>query len=1321
MMRWRDIVALFPTNVRRFFDRIDEALRLLGDSRDRKGRAVTVRDLETGESLAELLPDGVRGKAAKLLGVPDGYLDTVPPEPPRNVAVVSTGLTSVDLQWDRSPSRHAAYYEVLRAPTDQAGQAETVLVVRADENTDTYRATDPIGETGVTAYYWVRTISHAGVRGALHATNGLVATTGQVSASDFDPNTTAIQIVDTLPATATEGDVVFLRSNAKIYRYDGAQWTTRVDGDDIAANAVDWATHISGPGKPQDNADVTALNTAADTYAVNGTAADVVATAVANFNADNDMDGSPINSTPVIATDGTAIDHVVNTDGSVDISFQWDWTGTESIDGFQVFVHVDTASTQYVFGTDPASEMVYTVPANSRALLLSGKAADKYYTIGIRAYRAVNTTVDASGVIASAIVKSTATGEDPYQPSANVAFAGDIIGTVAGVDSTLLTQQAADGAAAWGKFSGAGNTLPAGEVEFAFAGSTTKGGNALNTDAVGSFAASDVEASVLNYNTRNDRNSKALVAPVVFSGAITHTLNTDGSANVSFQWGFSGLEDDIDGFIIYAYRADAAGTRTIDGTEPAYYVTPRHRAFTLEGVPADAYYQFGVRSYRIVDPDIAPGGALLSSIVQDGTTLYQPAANVAFQGVVGGATYSDGTPIDDLQPRDPAATAGADWDADLANRPKQWLFVSEGGNGWQTNPGLPRGVYDEADNLVFRQSRSYGLVEFSEDGAFIRGRTFDVYGGAIVNYCTDSEHVAGWAMNGGASSTITRRDDVKRPDGYFGWAADATVYEVFFATGELGRVKCPIFGLTSGDIVAGVWLKTADGTSKSLSLNLRENDASVTYGNVTITVTGDWQLFIITGTLTTAPTDLRLWVYHSDSNWPDTTLHVWGAFCKPGTAATADNYAYSFPNAYGRVAGHLAAQIRLAPENRILAVVTFDEPRNARLNDRLPDAIKAMGGSRAVFENPDFEYRSAYMLIGKKFLGSGNGIEFYSGKNTFLAHRVAMKRGLFATATATPDVEGGSDNTTRAIESVVTINDQGAIQNASWGTGTKKIKIDFANQRIAIGDDVYGSSIPHVLQEYNAGNPRFELTAGGERFFRMDAQAGVMELGRDIDIAGVDKFSNSSLYHSIFFDHVPQDWIKTSLLEPSPIVKSVSGRLVINFTGQLDERVNVEVSRDARVVSGGAVISVGAIRGSDDFEAYFYPVKVIGNADSEFLLAIGEVAGIDSADNLQLLYGYGIYIDKLKTAYGVANDDGVNLQTTAQSIANADNDTLFKIEKIGNTVYFSSPQGYGTVALTVGSSFAPRPQVLTIAAKALPGRNSYDNLELGGFKLMIKP
>ena len=199
---------------------------------------------------------------------------------------------------------------------------------------------------------------------------------------------------------------------------------------------------------------------------------------------------------------------------------------------------------------------------------------------------------------------------------------------------------------AWGKFSGLNNTLPSGNVEFNFATSNSKGGNASNTDNVGTQSASTVQSATINFDGRNDRKDTTPANPTIANDgtSIDHTINTDGSANISFEWSFTGTGDayDIDGFIVYVYQSTSSSAYVFGATsanEQLYYVTPEKRAFILHGIPSNKYYTFGIKAYRIVDQDINASGVLVSSIIKsayEGENPYQPSSTVAFGGDVTG-------------------------------------------------------------------------------------------------------------------------------------------------------------------------------------------------------------------------------------------------------------------------------------------------------------------------------------------------------------------------------------------------------------------------------------------------------------------------------------------------------------------------------------------------------------------------------------------------------------------------------------------------------------------------------------------------------------
>ena len=225
----------------------------------------------------------------------------------------------------------------------------------------------------------------------------------------------------------------------------------------------------------------------------------------------------------------------------------------------------------------------------------------------------VNSNVAAPGIVYSSIIQSSVTGENPYRPSATVAFAGNITGTVDGTAVATLVA-----------YANAGNTV------------------------------------ATNFNTNNDNNGTTPTSPVIPSGgtAIDHTINTDGSADISFEWTYTPSDtydaaNNIDGFIVYVRSTTIVGATPSSFTfgavgndlsqETTYYLPREKKAFVLPAVAADRYYNFGVRAYRMVNSNIAAAGIVYSPIIQPsygGELFYQPSTTVAFAGNITGTVNS---------------------------------------------------------------------------------------------------------------------------------------------------------------------------------------------------------------------------------------------------------------------------------------------------------------------------------------------------------------------------------------------------------------------------------------------------------------------------------------------------------------------------------------------------------------------------------------------------------------------------------------------------------------------------------------------------------
>lgn len=333
------------------------------------------------------------------------------------------------------------------------------------------------------------------------------------------------------------------------------------------------------------------------TGTVGNTSVSTVEAAVANFDGRNDRISTPV-ILPTILSDGTAVDHVINTDGSATISFEWAWAGDEAeIDGFIFYHHIGTSNTEHTF-TTPTSESAVLVPANKRAIILGGQPADKYHSFGIRAYRVVDPDIAAGGIIQTTIVTPSAVGEKPYQPATEVAFAGDISGTINGVSVATVTD------------------------------------------------------AVQNFNDRNDRLATAISAPTIAAdgSAVDHLNNPDGTVTITFEWDWSGDEDTIDGFMVYQHvgTTNSAHTFTGGNDEAIIYLPANKRGANFVGVPATRYYSFAVRAYRIVDADVNSTGFVYSTLATPGLAAEYPYRPSSGTVIGGGNDGTGGAPVEDI-------------------------------------------------------------------------------------------------------------------------------------------------------------------------------------------------------------------------------------------------------------------------------------------------------------------------------------------------------------------------------------------------------------------------------------------------------------------------------------------------------------------------------------------------------------------------------------------------------------------------------------------------------------------------------------------------
>jgi hypothetical protein len=263
-----------------------------------------------------------------------------------------------------------------------------------------------------------------------------------------------------------------------------------------------------------------------------------------NFNSNNDRI-STLPADPIIPSDGTALDYVQNTDGSVNISFEWSYNGigdAYNIDGFYIFVRSTSSSNSYTFGSTIAKEQVFSVNAEKRAFILNGVASDQYYTFGVQAYRIVDTDINSNGILKSGVVKSIFASENPYLPSADVIFGG--------------------------KISNGTDSLSANEV---------------------------IEVATNTATYRNTGVPTNNPSPAT----IDVNTNTDGSIDIILGWStyIQGTKT-ADNLILYYKTGTTSGLGTPIKTNSSITLTTTTTSYTFSGLASDKYYSFGIAAAR---------------------------------------------------------------------------------------------------------------------------------------------------------------------------------------------------------------------------------------------------------------------------------------------------------------------------------------------------------------------------------------------------------------------------------------------------------------------------------------------------------------------------------------------------------------------------------------------------------------------------------------------------------------------------------------------------------------------------------------------------
>lgn len=179
--------------------------------------------------------------------------DQTAPEKPTNTSATG-GIQTITAEWSNPDDIDFKHVEVFVNTTNSRPATPTALV-----DGEEYIVT---GLTGAqTRYFWLKSVDFSGNKSAATASFNAASVVagssdigddavgsdqiadGAIDIAAFAAGINPVQVVSTLPATAAQGDMAFLTTDNKLYRYDGSAWTLSVDGADVTngtlpANAI---------------------------------------------------------------------------------------------------------------------------------------------------------------------------------------------------------------------------------------------------------------------------------------------------------------------------------------------------------------------------------------------------------------------------------------------------------------------------------------------------------------------------------------------------------------------------------------------------------------------------------------------------------------------------------------------------------------------------------------------------------------------------------------------------------------------------------------------------------------------------------------------------------------------------------------------------------------------------------------------------------------------------------------------------------------------------------------------------------------------------
>lgn len=181
----------------------------------------------------------VRVRAINNLGIASTYVaanqtvngDSTPPAIPSGVSAFG-GLREITITWTNPADADFSHVEVYENTTDNYGSSNKIATIAGDSFVRTGIGYD------VTRFYWVRSVDYSGNKSS--QSTSVSATSLQVDSDAFTQN--VLDLIDaagnvkpvaSLPASGSDGEIVFLTTTNALYRWDTgtSAWVPAVDAE----------------------------------------------------------------------------------------------------------------------------------------------------------------------------------------------------------------------------------------------------------------------------------------------------------------------------------------------------------------------------------------------------------------------------------------------------------------------------------------------------------------------------------------------------------------------------------------------------------------------------------------------------------------------------------------------------------------------------------------------------------------------------------------------------------------------------------------------------------------------------------------------------------------------------------------------------------------------------------------------------------------------------------------------------------------------------------------------------------------------------------